>query len=222
MHDDLRARLRDSYNRKAHERDSRTLQAWKAEERHTFLTLLQQEQKHSVLEIGAGTGLDAKLFQDQGLTVVCVDLSPEMVRLCQQKGLTAHVMDFAELTFPPNSFDAVYALNCLLHLPKRELPGVLNSINSILNSNGLFYLGVYGGYDHEGIWDKDSYEPKRFFTFYTDELLQHMVAETFQVYSFKRIPLEGEDAALHFQSVILRKTGVPATTVSQLGCPTSR
>jgi len=62
MNGELRSRLRESYNRKAHERDGRTLQTWKIEERRTFLRPLQQEQKRSLLEIGAGTGLGAKFF----------------------------------------------------------------------------------------------------------------------------------------------------------------
>lgn len=207
MDDELRTRLREAYNLKAHERDSRPRQAWKVEERQTFLALLQRERKRSLLEIGAGTGSDARFFQDQGLTVTCIDLSPAMVRLCRRKGLAAQVMDLAELQFPPNSFDAVYALNCLLHLPKRELPGVLAGIHNVLKPGGLFYLGVYGGYDDEGVWEKDSYEPRRFFAFYTDEGLRQVVEATFQVYSFKRILLEDAASGLHFQSLILRKKG---------------
>jgi SAM-dependent methyltransferase len=74
------------------------------------------------LEIGAGTGNDGLYFQNNGLDVTCTDLSPDMVNLCREKGLKAYVMDFLSLDFPPGSFDAIYALNCLLHVPTRELP----------------------------------------------------------------------------------------------------
>ncbi|MFZ6026907.1 MAG: class I SAM-dependent methyltransferase [Chloroflexota bacterium] len=73
-----------------------------------------------------------------------IDLSPEMVRLCRQKGLATSVMDMAELDFSPASFGAI-AMNSLLHLPKTALPGVLRQIHRVLKPDGLFYLGVHGG-----------------------------------------------------------------------------
>ncbi len=207
MDTDLRKRLRASYDNKAWEREAGSLQDWKKEERNSFLALLRQEQRRSLLEIGAGTGRDAKFFLEQGLQVVCSDLSTEMVRLCQQKGLAALVMDCARLGFPANSFEAVYALNCLLHVPKNEFPAVLHETKRVLVPSGLFYLGVYGGSDFAGIWEDDSYEPKRYFSFYTDDQLLEVVSQTFAVHSFKRIPVEGKGAGLqlHFQSVILSK-----------------
>lgn len=205
MNQKLRNNLRQSYDRKAEERDTRTIQAWKLAERQAFLSLLQQEQKRTLLEIGAGTGIDGKFFQEQGLEVVCIDLSPEMVKFCRQKGLAAYVMDFGDLHFPPAAFDAVYALNCLLHVPKVELPAILKAIERLLKPGGLFYMGVYGGYDYEGIWQDDSYEPKRFFSFYSDEHLEAAVQAVFDVHSFKRIAFDGKEATLHFQSLVLRK-----------------
>src|SRR5262249_14164974 len=152
MNNELRNNLRESYNRKAQDRDRATIQAWKVEERLSFLWLLQQQHKRTLLELGAGAGQDGKLFQDHGLAGRCIDLSPAMVTLCRQKGLTASVMDVGNLQFPASSFEAVYALNCLLHLPKNELPTVLQAIATVLTPTGLLYIGVYGGYDQEGIW----------------------------------------------------------------------
>ena len=158
-----------------------------------------------MLEIGEGHGRDSKFFQENGFQVTCIDLSPEMVKLCQQKGLDAHPMDMMDLDFPDESFDAVYSLNSLLHLPKAELPIVLQNIKRVLNPDGLFFLGVYGGFDFEGIWEKDSYEPKRFFSFHSDERLREIVTESFELLSFKQIP--SRDGDLHFQSFTLRKPG---------------
>ena len=89
---------------------------------------------------------------------------------CRQKGLKAFERDFLHLGFPPASFDAVYAINCLLHVPKRELPAVLAAIRLVLKPGGLFFLGLWGGVDSEHIWEGDTYEPKRFFSLYTDDI----------------------------------------------------
>ena len=199
----IRANLILSYDRQAEQRNQSDIEDWKAIERAEFLELLKSEQKQSLLEIGAGHGRDSQFFQENGLQVTCIDLSPEMVRLCRQKGLDARLMDMIDLDFPDHSFDAVYSLNSLLHLPKNELPTVLQNIRRVLNSNGLFFLGIYGGYDFEGVWEKDSYEPKRFFSFHSDEKLKQVVTETFTLLSFKQI--KSRDGELHFQSLILRK-----------------
>jgi SAM-dependent methyltransferase len=136
-----------------------------------------------------------------------------MVALCESKSLAARVMDLADLTFPPDTFDAVYVPNCLLHVPDRELPGVLRGVRSVLRPGGLFYLGVYRGIDHEGVCEDDPYDPKRYLSFRTDERLRKIVAGAFGVHTFRRIALDGRRDrrhdglrdGLHFQSLVLRK-----------------
>jgi SAM-dependent methyltransferase len=180
---------------------------WKAQERERFLRLLQAEGKRSLLEIGSGPGRDALFFQQQGLDVVCTDLSPAMVRYCRAKGLAARVMDFLHLDFPAQSFDAVHALNCLLHVPTADLPGVLRSIQTVLRSGGLFYLGVYGGIEREGTSPTDPHERagvRRYFSYHTDELMRELVSPWFAIVSFTAIPIEREPDD-HFQSLILRR-----------------
>jgi len=196
--------LIESYNKYAQERDTYKKEAWKIEERANFLALLQSKDKHSLLEMGAGPGHDSKFFQDMGLDVTCIDLSPEMIKLCQQKGLSAQVMDMTDLNFHPESFDAVYALNSLLHVPKAEFRIVMENVNKVLKPSGLFYLGVYGSTDEsEGVWEQDSYNPKRFFSFYTDDGIQKTTSDVFELLYFKHIPVEG--SRTHFQSLILEK-----------------
>jgi len=198
----LKNNLIESYNKYAQERDAYKKEGWKIEERANFLTLLQSKGKRSLLEIGAGTGQDSKFFQDMGMIVNCIDLSPEMIKLCQQKGLSAQVMDMTELDFPPESFDAVYALNSLLHIPKADFRTVLENVRKVLKPSGLFYLGVYGSdEDFEGVWEQDAYDPKRFFSFHTDEGIQKITSEVFELLYFKHIPVEGSPT--HFQSLIL-------------------
>ncbi len=165
---------------------------------------LQRQGTRSLLELGAGTGRDSLHFQSKGLTVTSIDLSPEMVRLCKEKQLDAYVMDFATLTFPAESFDGVYALNSLLHTPKVELPQTLMGIHRVLKPNGLFYLGVYGGRDFEGIWQEDWNEPKRFFAYYRDEDLLDVIRTIFELVYFRRVTVE-RGADFHFQSIMLRK-----------------
>lgn len=86
-----------------------------------------------------------------------------MIRYCKERGLTAQVMDFYNLDFDDNSFHAVYVLNCLLHVPKAEIHQVIKELKRVIKPEGLFYMGMYGGTESEGIWMEDSFELKRFF-----------------------------------------------------------
>jgi SAM-dependent methyltransferase len=110
-----------------------------------------------------------------------------MVEYCRAKGLDARVMDVLALDFPPASFDAVYTVNCLLHVPNADLPIVLATIAGVLRRGGLCYLAVYGvsGNDGiEGVLETDDHVPKRFFSRRTDEQLQRFAAECFDILDF--------------------------------------
>ena len=178
--------------------------AWETAERDRFLERLQQgRMTTTLLELGAATGADAAFFKARGFDVVCVDLSPRMVELCRVRGLIAHVMDVADLRFPDDSFGAVYAMNCLVHVPKSRLRGVLEGIRRVIEPDGLFYLGLYGGLEFEGVRDDDYFEPKRFFCHHRDDELCALVGELFTLESFRRVPHGW--SGLHFQSLILKR-----------------
>lgn len=205
--EERRARLRAAYDRAAQERESSTLAGWKQQERAAFLAALKANGARTLLELGSGTGKDARWFADEGLDVTCTDLSPAMVQMCRAKGLRAHELDYAALDFADASFDGVYAMNCLLHLPKRDWREALDGIARVLAPRGLLYLGVYGGYDHDGEWVEDGYDPKRHFTFHTDEHVQRVAGEVFDQEDFHTVQSDPRSAALHFQALLLRKRG---------------
>ena len=205
MDEPLVTALRTAYDRKVAERQGMQLSAWKAAERARFLALVQAESKQTLLEIGAGAGRDSLFFQQNGLTVTCVDLSPAMVAHCRSQGLDAHVVEFGQLDqhFAPESFDSIYAINCLLHVPKVDLPSILEKIRPLLRPHGLFYWGQYGGIDEEGIWEGDHYEPKRFFARYTDEPFKTLATRYFTLEAFCQIPQRKRGD--YFHAATLRK-----------------
>lgn len=68
-------------------------------------------------------------------------------------------------------------------------------------------MGVYGGKDSQGVWEKDTYNPKRFFSFYLDEQIQAVVEKVFNVEYINIIPKDiiGGEQELSFQSMVLTK-----------------
>ena len=109
-------------------------------------------------------------------------------------------MDFLNLDFPPGSFDAGYAFNCLLHVPNADLPAVLTGIRSVFAANALLYVGTYGGEQFKGILPDDWHSPARFFSFRSDDQLLHLISPYFELVDFHIV--SGE--RVHFQAVTLR------------------
>ncbi len=202
---ELLAELQNYYDQDAERRDGIAKTDWKLEERQEFLNHLISEKKRKLLEIGAGTGQDSVFFQENGLEVISTDLSPAMVERCRQKGLNAFVRDFQNLGFPPASFDAIYALNCLLHVPKTDLPSVLANLKNLLLPGGLFFMGVYGGENREAVIEDSERGQGRFFSFYSNERLTEVVTQFFEIIYFKTIEQQSDDDEI-FQSLILRRT----------------
>jgi SAM-dependent methyltransferase len=200
-YDEVLDPLRSAYDARAAWRDGLSREPWKLAERQAFRERLAPGVR--LLEIGAGPGQDSAYFQAEGFAVVAADLSVSMVELCRAKGIEAHVMDFLHLDFPAGSFDAVFALNCLLHVPNHDLPAVLAAVRAVLRPGGLFFVGVNGGTESfEGPIDDDDHVPPRFFSWRTDEQLLGFAADAgFDVVDFHPIDT-GRDR--HFQSLTLR------------------
>ncbi len=191
-----------TYEKYAHERASHSPDEFKVQERSEFLKFLKNEERKTLLEIGCGPGRDAQFFQSQGLQVFAVDNTPTMVELTTEKGIRARVLDCYDLDEIDETFDAIYTMNCLLHIPKRDFDRVLRLITGRLNENGLMYLGLWGDQDFEGIWEKDKYEPKRFFSFWKTEVLLEVLQRFFRLEYYRRLePHEGRI----FNSLIVRK-----------------
>lgn len=204
----FKQQLIKAYNKDAKRRDSAEgkRDQWKMDVREQFVSLLKKEGKKTILELGAGAGLDAKYFSDNGFDVLATDISNEMIKMCKKRGLNAKVVDLYELTSLGKTFDAVFSLNVLLHVPRKDLDTVLDNIYNALNKGGIFFYGVYGGTDEEKIInDKSKMGLPRFFSFLSDKTLLEIVQKRFEVIDFKIIDIDSKRPNFHFQSLFLRK-----------------
>jgi SAM-dependent methyltransferase len=204
-YDEVLGPLRAAYHGGADWRDGISKERWKLAERQAFRDRLAPGAR--LLEIGPGTGQDSLYFQQEGFGVVAADLSAAMVERCRAKGIEAHVMDFLHLDFPAGSFDAVFAMNCLLHVPNHDLPAVLAAVQAVLRPGGLLFVGVYGAQDGdestEGPLDDDRHVPPRFFSWRTDEkLLGFAAGAGFDVVEFHPVDT---GRGYRFQSLTLRR-----------------
>jgi SAM-dependent methyltransferase len=198
--------MASTYDAVADHREEMGEAAWRWPLAERFLDIMRSEARTSLLEIGAGVGYTSRWFADRGVAVVATDLSPVQVGLCRAKGVEAYARDMYDLGFAPGSFDALWAMNCIHHVPDADLPVVLGGMASVLAPGGLGYLGVWGGDDREGMYEDDFYAPARFFSFRSDAALVRMVEEVFDVESFETfLPDDEQDEdGLHMQSLVIR------------------
>ena len=91
--------IKKYYDTEAELRNSKSVKVdWKVQVRGKFCELVKQENKRTLLELGAGAGYDSQFFMDNGLKVVAVDLSSEMVKNCRAKSIEAYELDFYNLS----------------------------------------------------------------------------------------------------------------------------
>lgn len=203
----IKRNLIEYYNAEAPVRNAKTVKSdWKLHVRSMFRDIIKKENKRTLLELGAGSGYDSLFFKENGFEVTAVDISPEMVKCCRDKGIDAVVLDYYDLPSFGRRFDCVYAINTLLHVPKRDLSQVVGGIASVMNSDGLFYLGLYAGDDREedSVIAEISDAPRRF-VFYSEGFLKNVLKKEFEILSFDTLSVGDGERNDMFHSVILRK-----------------
>lgn len=102
-----------------------------------------------VLELNAGTGVDAVFLAESGMSVLATDISDKMIEIIQSKGksektkkIEAKTLAFGEIsTIPDGGFDAVVSnfggLNCINDFSKLS-----DDLAAKLNPGGLFITVV--------------------------------------------------------------------------------
>lgn len=199
--------IKKFFNDEAETRNGKSVkQEWKVNARKSFLEIIKKDNKKTLLEIGAGAGYDSLFFMNNGLNVIAIDISAEMVKKCKDKNIEAYELDFYDLSSLNRKFDCIYSLNTFLYVPKKDLPKVIEKINSILNTDGLFYIGLYGGNDTvtEMVFGDVSDVPL-FLAFHSEHYLKSILRNTFEVISFEHISIDNRIDFDTFYSIVLRK-----------------
>ncbi len=142
----------------------------------------------SIIDIGCGSGRDAKLFTEMGASVLGIDFSKNLVDIAQQTAPLAsfQLMDIEAMDFSASSFNGVWAACSLGHISKNTLPMVFNKIHAILKDEGIFYLTLKEGRGE--VLEQDvRYEGniKKFVAYYQAEELE----EVLQTAQFKILDL---------------------------------
>ncbi len=103
-----------------------------------------------ILDLGCGPGRDLVAFAKQGHTVIGVDATPAFVEMAKEvSGCEVWQQSFLSLDLPPATFDGIFANASLIHVPRRDMVGVLQDLHRALVSGGAIIMSMCRG-DGEG------------------------------------------------------------------------
>ena len=109
---------------------------------HGFLLKHVPSHCSNALELGCGTGTFARLLAERADHVLALDLSPQMIRIAQERSghlsnIDFQVADALTWAFPPEQFDCIVSIATLHHLPVEQ---VLVKMKAALAPNGALIV----------------------------------------------------------------------------------
>lgn len=121
-----------------------------------------------ILDLGCGSGRDAKHFIDKGYEVTALDLSPVLAaKASKYIGQQVIVGDMKDLDYK-NRFIGIWACASLLHLTESEVLETVKRCHKALKKDGVLYASFKYG---ENNYEKDG----RSFTCFTKDKFLNLI-----------------------------------------------
>ena len=127
------------YARYAHEYDDKEAY-WDSFEKESLRSFIEASAGQKVLDAGAGTGRLTQKLVKAGAEVTALDISPDMLRLLEQKLPSVETVlgDMEEMPFDDETFDTVFSSMAMVHLKK--ITPFLDECYRVLKDNGKLIL----------------------------------------------------------------------------------
>ncbi|MFH5880330.1 class I SAM-dependent methyltransferase [Arthrobacter sp. NA-172] len=203
------------YDRQASTENTRAMTPRRVECREWFIRLLKEEHRHSLFELGCGTGVEGLEFVRAGLHYTGVDLSEESIHVARGNRLDASVASGRNLPFPDGAFSAVWTMSTLLHVPNSGIHDVVSELVRVSTAGAPIAVGLWSGDDEEVFNPEGLDEPRRFFSRRSDLSVRRIFEAHGAVEHFEAWP-EGNGAesgpgagnwVQHYQFLVLRTPG---------------
>jgi SAM-dependent methyltransferase len=108
------------------------------------VTNLQNVSK--ILDLGCGSGRDLRYFADRGFNPVGLDLSYNLLKLAFKfSGCPVVQGDILALPYKGKSFDIVWSIGSLLHIPRCLIDDAILETHRILKSESIFIASIKKG-----------------------------------------------------------------------------
>lgn len=107
-----------------------------------FIELLPKQSL--VLDVGCAGGIKSRFLMDRGSHVIGIDIAENFIEIAKQENPDGdfRVMDMVKIGTLPERFDGICAQASLLHIPKAQVPMVMEGFKQILKPGGLLAIAV--------------------------------------------------------------------------------
>ena len=128
-----------------------------------------------ILEIGSGTGKDAKYIASKGYSMELTDASQGFINHLRTEGFEPRLLNAIEDDLGAN-YDMIFADAVFLHFTEPELRLVLGKVNAALNPTGRLAFTLKAGEGEESTTRK--MDAPRYFHFWLEEEIRQILQET--------------------------------------------
>lgn len=150
----------------------------------------------TILDLGCGPGQFTSYLHEKGYLVEGIDNSTQMLQIAREKVPTGKFkkMDMRKLDYPNDMFDGVLAAYSLIHIPTKELNGVIDEIKRVLKPDGLVLAITQEG-EPDQIMDEPLATGKKIFVnfFSKERIAVQFVSSGFKVIQQRTITQSNED-----------------------------
>jgi ubiquinone/menaquinone biosynthesis C-methylase UbiE len=134
-----------------------------------------------VIDLGCGAGRDTAVFVENGFDYTGIDASDGMLKVARERAPKGKFqkMDFTKTIFRDREFDGFWAAASFLHIPKKNVAGVLQEAKRIIKNGGVGFISVKekNGMD-EGMIGENKYGGiGRYFSFYTQDEFKNLLEQ---------------------------------------------
>jgi ubiquinone/menaquinone biosynthesis C-methylase UbiE len=179
----------EAYNKIAKDFHSRNSVTIYDKEYLLFKSLIGEGKK--ILEIGCGTGRDAKELINLNFDYTGVDASEGMIKIAREQVPNGNfdLGDFYNLDFQNETFDGFWAAASFLHVPKNDIDKVLSEAKRILKTNGVGFISLKQKtfLNESVIKEEKAGGIERFFAFWTKDSFSEVLKKNgFKLENFSK------------------------------------
>lgn len=128
-----------------------------------------------ILEVGSGSGRDAKYLHSKGYTVHCSDVPEGFLTILKAQGF-----DTRRLNVVTDGIDGIYDLvlanAVLLHFTDADMESVLSKVYNALSSNGRLAFSLMKGEGSQ--WTDNKIGASRYFNYWQQDELTELLHKT--------------------------------------------
>lgn len=139
-----------------------------------------------ILDVGCGAGRDTIYFNSDGFEAIGVDLAEALLAEAKKRSPDAKFkkMDFRKMSFKEKTFDGIWSMTSLVHIPREQIVSTLQEFHRVLADNGVIYISVKRGEgEKDEVDEKYNNEARTFVYFEMKEMEDYLKQAGFTIES---------------------------------------